>query len=517
MVWKGGRVDVHELTALELADAVRGREISPVEVAQHFVARAEALDERFGVFVTRTPERALEQAAEVERRVMTSEPGDLPVFVGVPCPIKDLDQVAGVRHTMGSAAFQDNIAQVDDGIVDRLRAAGTLMLGKTTTPEFGLPCYTESKVAPPARTPWDWTRSAGGSSGGAAAAVAAGIAPIAQGSDGGGSLRIPASATGLVGLKPSRGRVSPGPYGVDLGLASLGGLTRDVESTAALLDLISQPWPGDTTLLPPPTESFLAATARDPAPLHIGLLTDPVIAADATVHPACRQAAEETAGLLTDLGHDVTPTPVPFPAERWGAFATLWAALAASVPVPESGEADLMPLTRWLRETGRHATAVEYVRSQAASQFLARETAAAWSGLDIVLSPTLADLPARVGALRDDSDPEADFLAQTRFTPWTSVWNLVGAPAISLPLGWHVQPSDDSEDSSARTQRTLPVGVMLGAAVGREELLLSLAGQLQRAAPWRDRSPVLDDLPATGRRKSRITQGSTSSSVPDEL
>lgn len=472
-------MEVHDLSALELATAVRRREVSPVEVAESANERGEYYDQHLGLFITRTPDLAAEQAARLERRVMTEPPDSLPVLVGVPCPIKDLDRVAGVRHTMGSAAFADNVAAIDDGVTQRLQDAGTIMTGKTNTPEFGLPCYTEPAVAPPARTPWDPTRSAGGSSGGAAAVVAAGVAPIAQGSDGGGSIRIPASATGLVGLKPSRGRVSPGPFGVDLGLASLGGLSRDVESTAVLLDILSRPWPGDSSMLPPPQSTFQDAALRDPPPLRIGLLLEPVISSDAAVDPVCIAATTDAAHLLESLGHAVLPTTVPFPAERWEAFAALWSTLAAAAPVPPEREHLLRPLTRWLRDAGRSVVGVDLFHAQIAAQFLAREAAQAWQGLDLVLTPTLAQLPAPVGSLRDDDSPEVDFAAQTRFTPWTSVYNLIGAPAVSLPLGWH----------EASPGVIVPVGVMLGAGLGQEELLLSVSGQLQRAADWTVRRP----------------------------
>lgn len=463
------------LSALDVAEAVRAGEVSPVEVAQASLALAETLDERFGMFVTRTPERALEQARAVEATVLgADDPAHLPALVGVPCPVKDLNPVAGVRLTLGSAAFAEQVAEVDDGVVTLLARAGTLMTGKTSTPELGLPCYTEPDVAPPARTPWHHARSAGGSSGGAAAVVAAGVAPIAQGSDGGGSIRIPASACGLVGLKPTRGRVSTGPHGVDVaGFAVTGPLARTVADAAALLDVMSSPWPGDVSALPGPATTFLDAARRRPPRLRVGLLTDPVIAVDATVHSACRQAAEDVARVLADLGHHVEPVGVPFPAERWASFSAVWAALAASAPVPPEREALLRPLTRWLREQGRLVSGVDYVAAIAGTQVLAREVARAWSVYDVVLSPTLADLPARVGALRDDDDPAADFSAQTRFTPWTSVWNLIGRPAISLPLGWH-------DDEGA----TIPVGVMLGARFGAEELLLSLSGELEQAMPW---------------------------------
>jgi len=472
-----------ELSAVELADAVRRGELSCVDVIDDALRRAEALDARLGAFITRTPHLALEQARQTDRQIReTRDPAELPALVGVPCPIKDLNPVAGVRYTLGSAAFAEQVADVDDGVVTRLREAGTVMTGKTSTPELGFPCYTEPDVAPPARTPWDLSRGAGGSSGGAAVAVAAGLAPIAQGSDGAGSIRIPASCCGLVGLKPTRGRISPGPYGVDVtGLAVLGPLSRTVADAAAFLDVVTAPWPGDVALLPAPRTTFLDAARRPPdRPLRIGLLTEPVIAEDAAVHPACRAAAEDAAALVETLGHHVEPVDPPFPAAMWDAFSAVWAALAASAPVPTEAEHLLRPMTRHLRERGRDVSAVDYVTANAGMQALARQVATAWAGIDVVLSPTIADLPAPVGGLRDDDDPPADFAMQSRFTPWTSVWNLTGRPAISLPLGWHDTPGG-----------VLPVGVMLGATFAGEETLLALSGQLEQAAPWAHRYPRL--------------------------
>lgn len=480
-------------SALSLADAVRRRQVSAVEVADAALRRAEQLDAAHGVFVTPTPDLALEQAEAIDAALARADDdASLPLLPGVPCPIKDLNPVAGVRLTLGSLAFAEQVADVDDGVVTLLRRAGTVMPGKTSTPEMGLPCYTEPDVAPASRSPWDRTRGAGGSSGGAAAAVATGISPVAQGSDGGGSIRIPAACCGLVGLKTTRGRVSPGPYGVDVsGFAGVGPLARTVADAAAFLDAVSEPWPGDVSALPPARTTFLDAARRPPArPLRIGLLTEPVIADDARVHPACRAAAEDAAVLLEGLGHHVEPVGPPFPAQMWESFSSVWAALAASVPVPPDQESRLRPLTRWLRDRGRAVDAVDYITAIAGTQALARHVASAWAEVDVVLSPTLADLPAPVGALRDDDDPQADFAAQTRFTPWTSVWNLIGRPAVSLPLGWHATPEGE-----------VPIGVMLGGRFAAEETLLSLSGQIEEAVDWYGRYQALwerldRDLPA---------------------
>ena len=365
----------------------------------------------------------------------------------MPCPIKDLNPVAGVGWEAGTVAMRGNIAEVDDDIVGWLSEAGTVMLGKTATPEFGLPCYTEPEGADAARTPWDLRRSAGGSSGGAAAAVATGLAPIAHASDGGGSIRIPASACGLVGLKASRGRISvgrlrmPGP-----GLGTDGVLSRTVADTAVALDVLAGHGVGETYSAARPAANFLEAARREPGRLRIGVLTTPVIA-EADVHPACLDAAQATAagsgrGWVTRSSRRRYPSTC----ERWLAFGAVWSVGAASIPLPPEAEPLLRPLTRWLRERGRATSGVEYAAAMAAIQQLAVDTALAWDAFDVILTPTLAQPPSLVGELRNDDDPAADFAAQTRFTPWTSVYNLTGRPAISLPAahrgGGRPHPAD---------------------------------------------------------------------------
>jgi amidase len=258
-------------------------------------------------------------------------------------------------------------------------------------------------------------------------------------------------------------------------------LTRDVRDTAALLDVLSAAWPGDAYGLAPPRTRFLAACDADPPPLRIGVLTTPVIVDEAPVDQACLDAVAATATLLGALGHDVEPAPVPFTTEWWPSFETIWAVGALLTPVPAELEEVLVPLTRWLRAKGRKVSGLDYALAMSGMQEATRVAARAWDRFDAILSPTLARLPVRVGELRNDDDPAADFQAQCEFTPWTSVWNLTGWPAISLPL--HRAEGGGS---------TLPVGVMLGApALGAEEPLLSLAAQLEAAQPWRGAHPPL--------------------------
>lgn len=389
--------------------------------------------------------------------------------------------MAGLPQQFGSKAFAGHVPSHDDGVATRLREAGTLLVGKTTTPEFGLAPYTESDVAPPARSPWDPRRSAGGSSGGAAAAVAAGVVPVAHGNDGGGSIRIPASACGLVGLKPSRGRVSPGPHYVDgAGLTANGSLTRTVRDTAALLDVLSVGWPGDQYALPGPAQgSFLAACERPPRPLRVGVLRDPITLAEAPVHSSSHAAVDRAERVLGDLGHELQTATVPFSPRDWEAFRPLWAVGSLGIPVSERREELLLPLTRWMRAQGREFSGQDYAQAHAGIQRLARRAAAQWQEFDVILTPTLAQPSPFIGAMRDDADPAADMRAQMAFTPWTSTWNIIGFPAISVPL--HRERIEGVE---------LPIGVQLGATrLGDDALLLALAAQLEQADPWPGLAP----------------------------
>lgn len=473
-------MQIHQLSATELAAAVRDGQLRPTEVLEHTLRRAEELGPVVGAFSALTPEHAQRQALVAEELIDATPFDDLlPPLLGVPCPIKDMAAVEGLPFEGGSLALRGLRALHTDGIATLLAHAGSLMIGKTATPEFGLSCYTEPEGLPPARTPWDLTRGAGGSSGGAAAAVAAGIVPIAQGSDGGGSIRIPASCCGLVGLKPSRGLVSPGPHGVDgIGLAVAGVLTRTVLDTALGLDVLARPRPGDWFTSSSPDGGFVAALSAPLPILRIGLLTTPVIAMDAPVHAEAIAAAERAARLLEALGHKVSLAPVPFAAQRWSAFRALWSVGPLGVDLTEEQEAQLRPLTRWLRAQGRDESALEYSRAHAAIQILTRHVAEAWAEFDVIVTPTLAQPPAPIGSLRNDADPEQDFADQTAFTPWTSIYNITGRPAISLPLHRAALDADDSDCPE------LPFGVMLGAAHGGDALLLALSQRLYEVDPW---------------------------------
>jgi amidase len=460
--------ELHDLTAVEQGAAVARREVSSRELAEHYLGRAERISDEVGAFVTLTAERALEQADALTAELAAS--GARSPLHGVPVPVKDLNLTAGIRTTFGSAAFRDQVPDIDDTVVVRLRDAGTVLLGKTSAPELGLPCYTEPALVPPARSPWARDRMAGGSSGGAAAAVAAGLAPVAHGNDGGGSVRIPASCCGLVGLKPSRGRVSGGPVRGDVsGLPCEGALARTVEDAAALLDAMAGPSAGDPHWAPPlpAGESFLDHARREPGRLRVARFATPVIG-DATVHDECLAAYDRTSTLLTDLGHDVVDVAAPFTHDVVPLFETVWSVLSTLAPVDPAREGDLVPLTRWLRRRGWTVSGSAFALALASLQVLARRAVVGMSAYDAVLTPTLAQPPLPVGALRDDDDPAADFAAQERFTPWTALWNLTGQPAVSLPVH--------------RTPDGLPVGVMLAGRPAGDAGLLSLAAQVEAAA-----------------------------------
>jgi amidase len=470
---------IHDLTVLELAAAVRGRELSPTEITGHYLDRIERLNAEVGAFYTVTADLARDQASQAEKALARADdPGSLPPLTGVPIPIKDMNMVAGVRQTLGSLAYEDNVPQEDDHVTAALRSAGAVITGKTATPEFGLPCYTETAIGPPARTPWDLSRSAGGSSGGAGAAVAAGLAPAAQGSDGAGSIRIPASVCGLFGLKPTRGRISYAPIVPDLAGHSINGsLARTVADAALLLDVMTGNRPGDMYTLPPlpAGESFLRHARREPGQLRIGRTQQHAVDGG-EVHPDCVAAYEEASTLLADLGHEVVDMQPPFGPEVVPYFETLFYSVSTLAPVAAADEQRLLPLTRYLRQRGKATSAADLIFAQAYLQFTVREAWKTLNDFDAVLTPTLAAPPAPVGYF-EEVDPPENFERQKRFAPYAAVYNVTGQPAVSLPLHW--------------TDAGLPIGVMLAGRMGDEATLISLSAQIEAARPWHDRHPSL--------------------------
>ena len=450
--------------------------MSPTELVAHALRRVEALDAGLGAFLTVTPERALAAARRAERRLR--EGGDLPPLLGVPTAVKDLNNTAGVRTTFGSSVLADNVPTVDDAVVTRLAEAGTISIGKTNTPEFGFPCYTDNALVGPARCPWDPGRLAGGSSGGAAVAVAAGMLPVAQGSDGGGSIRIPASVNGLVGLKPARGRVSNAPLGSDVtGLGTNGPLARTVRDAAALLDAMAGPGTGDPAWAPPlpPGETFLGAADRPVGRLRIGrYLETPT--ADAGLEPAVQTAFDDAARLLEELGHEVEDVPPGLLGpDVLTAFERVWSLSGTLLPVPPERIGELRPLTRELRARGLALSAQQAMEALTALRLFARRFVAATDRYDVLLAPVTTMTPRPLGWFDADGDGAADFDRQERYAAFTAVFNVTGQPAVSVPLHW----TDDG----------LPVGTMLVGRPADEVTLLSLAAQLEAAHPWAHRHP----------------------------
>lgn len=466
--------ELHELDATDQAALLRAGEVSSVELTRHHLDRVERLGPELGAFVTVTGEQALEAAAEADRRLADDDPAPL---LGVPTAIKDLTATAGVRTTMGSVLLRDTVPDVDAHVVTLMRRAGLVSLGKTNTPEFGLSSYTDNDVVGPARTPWDRTRTAGGSSGGAAAAVGARLVPLAQGSDGGGSIRIPASCCGVVGFKPSRGRVSAGPLGSDWsGLAGDGPLARSVRDAAALLDVLAHAMPGDPRPLPDPAVPFGTWAAREPGRLRIARWSEPYLPG-VTTDPEVVAAWEETSRVLESLGHEVVDVANPFPAELEPQFNRVWSSGMAAAPVPEEALALLRDNTRYWLLRGREVGGAELA---AAMQFLeatTRSVLVAMQEFDVWLTPTLAMLPPPVGWFHEGSDPADAHHRELQFTPFTAVYNMAGVPAASLPL--HVA-------AATETRPALPIGMMLAGRPGEDGPLLSLCAQLEAAS--RDRS-----------------------------
>jgi amidase len=470
------------LDATSQAQLVRSRQVSPRELVEAAIARAERLDPRLGFLVSERFERARAEAA-----APTLPDGP---FRGVPFLVKDLMcPQAGEPHYQGNRALRDahHRASRDAYLFERFRAAGLVAIGRTKTPEFGFTVTTEPVAFGPARNPWNPEYSTGGSSGGSAAAVAARVVPLAHANDGGGSIRIPASECGLVGLKPSRGRTSLGPdYGESWsGMVAEGVVSLSVRDTARALDSCAGTVPGDPYGAPPPLRPYAEEVTRDPGALRIGLCAE-VPSSPGAVDPVCRAAAERAARLLEALGHHVELShPKALEEAALGdAFATVVSAHAAR-QVEEAGEwigrplrpDELEPYTAGLLEQGRRVSGAGYIAAHDAVHAWTRRVARFFEdGFDLLLTPTLPAPPPRLGTLSSDAgNPEAVIQRVQLFVAFTAPWNAAGHPAVSLPL--------HASDAG------LPIGVQLVADRHREDLLLRVAGQLEREAPWIDRLP----------------------------
>lgn len=470
------------MDAVGQAEAVRRGECTPEELLDESLARVEKLDPELNAVIHRLAGKA---AAQLEAGLPDGP------FRGVPMVLKDLTlHSAGDPFHEGLRFLRDlGWTEAEDSYaVAKLRAAGFVFVGRTNVPEMGLIPSTEPEAYGPTRNPWDTTRSSGGSSGGTAAAVASGMVALGHGNDGGGSIRVPASECGLFGLKPSRGRVSPGPeYGqVWEGLSCDHVLTHSVRDSASVLDVLAGPMPGDTYVCPPPARPFADATRREPGRLRIGVLShDPN--ATAEVQPECAEAVRATAALLGELGHHVE--------EAWPAglvdetfvpnFITVYAGFAewcledvarrTGRIVDASG---CEPLLWMLAEMSRATTPGKYVLAVQHLNLFTRAVRSWWEvdGYDILLTPTIPELPPVLGQFAATPDNAlGPLLRSASIVPFTAPFNVTGQPAASVPMHWSAEQ--------------LPVGVQLVAGYGHEELLLSLSAQLEQARPWAQRRP----------------------------
>lgn len=465
--------------AVGLAALVRAGQVTPDELLDEALRRVDDRDPEINAVWSTFEARA--------RRQIAAGVGDGPL-AGVPFLLKDLGvHLAGEVTTNGSRFFADDVATVTSTVVERYLAAGLVVFGKTATPELGLNCSTEPVLRGPTRNPWDTSRSAGGSSGGAGAAVAAGILPAAHATDGGGSIRIPASCNGLFGLKPSRGRIPAGPVLGEQwnGLSTSHAVTRSVRDSAALLDATAGPAVGDPYASPAlPSGGYLAAMDEDPGRLRVGLTTHG--RPGATVDADCAEAARRTAALLTELGHDVTEVSLPIDWEEFlPAFGIVTGThIAASVAARaaqlgrQAGPEDLEKAALVQVALAAERRATDYVAAVQTLHRLGRKVGELFETIDLVVTPTLGTVPLPLGELVADTDDLAAWgtLAGrvSQFLGWV---NATGLPAMSLPLHWSAEG--------------LPVGSHVVARFGAEDTLFAVARQLEEAAPWwHRRSPL---------------------------
>ena len=466
-------------TALQLAAAIRAKELSPVELLDACLTRVDEVNDLVNAVIWRNDDGARAAARRAEDDVVKGRPDELPPFHGVPIPIKDLTPVAGWPVTYGSRAAPEGTSEESALVVDAFRRAGFVLSGRTNTPEFGPITASENLRYGISRNPWNLGHTPGGSSGGAGAATAAGLFPVAHGNDGGGSIRIPASCCGLVGLKVSRGRV-PSRVNSWEGGSVEGVVTRDVADTAAILDVISGPDRGAWYNAPAPRRPFLDEVGADPGRLRIGLLEQAPFGLP--IDPVCAAAASTTATALEDLGHHVEPVAYDVPGEFLGAF----------MSVVNTGLADYEgidwertePHIQANRARAQQIDSLAYVHSVHSLQRFSRQLVARWgTDFDVLLSPTMTIPPPRAGeilAAVHGGSEGGPALQVFQMAVLTSGFNMTGQPAISLPT--HVSPDG------------LPIGVQLVGGPWEEDVLLRLAAQLEQAMPWSDRRPSLPQL-----------------------
>lgn len=466
------------MDAVDQAALVKNGELTPLELLEAAIERIERIDPVLNAVVIRWFDHARDTARS-----------DLPdgPFRGVPFLIKDLFAgYAGQLISNGNVAFKNEkvISDADTTFVSRCRSAGLVIAGRTNSPELGSVPTTEPRAWGATHNPWDIDRSPGGSSGGAAAAVASGMVPFAHASDGGGSIRIPASCCGLVGLKPSQGRISLGPIRDETALSVELCVSRTVRDTAALLDAVRGPGIGDTVIAPTPSRPYVDEVGAEPGRLRIGLLDHHP--QGGAVAAECTAAAQSVAKLLESFGHTVEaawPTALEDP-EVISRFGALWSTnIGLSLRRFEQQlgrpltDDEFEPTNRIQAEYGSHLSAVDYALALSATSHFRRALQSWWAdGWDLLLTPTVAELPLPLGTIAVNPDHPMDAMERSgQFIPFTPVFNMSGQPAINVPVEW--------------TDSGLPVGVQLAAGYGREDILLQVASQLEAAKPWAQRRP----------------------------
>jgi amidase len=454
------------LPALELARMLREKRLSAEDLLLECLERIEAVDPRLNAFVQVLRDRALAESRAADAR-LRKRGGSLPPFLGVPIGVKDLNLARGSFTRFGSRAFERLFAPFDDAVVGRLRRAGFVIVGKTATSELGSLPVTEPDIHGPTRNPWDADVTPGGSSGGAGAAIAAGMVPIAQGSDAGGSIRIPSAFCQLFGIKPSRGRVE-NPYGLDdrVLIWTCGPMARTVDDAATMLDVMAGITVGEPHWAAAPSRSFAELARETPRRLKLRFAlrsshvdTDPEIAA----------AVERVARALEKLGHSIEESSMELPEGVVDEFLPVWQATAASAPVHDWSLTQ--PVTRWLGEIGRtvDAKGVERTTERLMGMVLAQ-----FGDCDAWLTPTVAVPPPRIGAWRG-MEPADVFAEASKLGVFTAPFNLSGQPAASVPAG--------------RSRRGHPIGVQIAGRPLADGLVLALARQVERVMPWVDDRP----------------------------
>ena len=478
--------EIARLDACAQAALVRSGQASPLELIEAAIDRIERLNPQLNSVIYPRFDAARAEAADSR---------NLPdgIFCGVPFLLKDLgEMVAGEPASWGWKPLKDIgfKARSTAHVAEKFRDAGLITLGRTTVPEWGPSLATETAAWGATRNPWNLARGVGGSSGGAAASVASGMVPIAHANDAGGSIRIPASFCGLVGLKPSRGRTSNGPAQADIwhGLGEHGVVARSVRDAAAALDVISGYCPGDPFTAPAPTGPFRLEAGKSPAALRIGFM-DRAPSFHPGIDSECAGAVRNTAKLLEALGHRVEQNhPAVIDDENNGKHVGVLVATSEALTAVDAEKIlgrpliaeDFDPWTWWLIERGRSVSAVRLLLARQWVNDFTRATARWWSeGFDILLTSTLATPPPPIGVFKLEPGDLATESGrrQAVISPFTIPWNAAGNPAISLPL--------------QMTRDGMPIGIQLVAAYGREDLLLRLAAQIEQAAPWFDRYPPL--------------------------